>query len=256
MMRTLLLVTALIFAGCVEPSGPNGQPAAVLEPSTATPVNGTQEVSAPVVTVAADAAVTRNDAVTLFVNTTGPVGIVVKLDGAETLREAITSSVQRTVPVGFGVTVIDVVVSSPGLEETKQVSVVRLGKTTLNIDYGVFHPASQGAPRAETFEVWIDIDDRPSAAAYKDQGIEHFDAFTAHDQLVVFEQVTGKKVVFEYFPSFQGYGVSRIDGAGSAVSSDAPPWWCYSVNAGSADGISIQPIVPGDVVAWDLGSCA
>ncbi len=256
MMRTLLLVTALIFAGCVEPADRNVQPTALPETSAAAPANATQEIMAPVVTVATDATVTRSEAVTLFVNTTGAVDIVVKLDGAETLREAITASVQRTVPVGFGLNLIDVVVSSPGHEETVPLSVVRLGKTTMNIDYGVFHPASQGAPRVDTFEVWIDIDARPSAPAYTDQGISHFDAFTAHDQLVVFEQVTGKKVVFEYFPSFQGYAVSRIDGAGGAISSDAPPWWCYTVNAASPDGISIQRILPGDVVAWDLGGCA
>ncbi|HEX9815897.1 MAG TPA: hypothetical protein VGB18_02860 [Candidatus Thermoplasmatota archaeon] len=256
MNRTLLLAAVLIFAGCVEPVDANEQPATLVDPTTSPVANGTAEPVAPVVTVEVPFTETRGDAITLFINTTASVDIVVTLDGSETLREALTTSAERRVPLTFGGNIIGVAASAPGFSDDTQLSVVRLGKTTLNVDYGVFHPASQGTPRVETFEVWFDVDARPSEPAYAAQGIEHIDLFTAHDQLVVFEQVTGKKVVFEYFPSFQGYGVSRIDDAGSSINSDAPPWWCYTVNAASADGISIQPVVPGDVVLWKLGSCA
>lgn len=254
MNRTLLLVTLSVFAGCVGPADPKEHAVAPIE-STMPAANVTAQHAVPIVTVEVPSTATRADAVTLFINTTASVDIVVTLDGNETLREALTTSAERRIPLTFGQNVIGVAASASGFSDDTQLSVVRLGQTTLNVDYGVFHPASQGSPRVETFEVWIDVDARPSAPAYAAENIEHIDLFTAHDQLVVFEQVTGKKVVFEYFPSFQGYGVSRIDGAGSSINSDAPPWWCYTINAAAADGISIQPVVPGDVVAWTLGSC-
>lgn len=255
MIRTLFLATALILSGCVQPS-PEAENVPVASAASTGPApNATIGPVVPDVTVELDSTVTRKDAATLFVNTTAPLDIVVRHNGNETVREAASPSTKRALPLSFGLNTFDVALAAPGFSDAKTFTVVRLAMTTLEVDFGVFHPGSQGAPRAETFEVWIDVDSRPSAPAYAAQNLEHFDAFTAHDQLVVFEQTTGRKVDFEFFPSFQGYGVSRIDGAGSPVSSDAPPWWCYEVNGGSADGISIQPVLPGDVISWALGSC-
>ena len=255
MIRTFLPVIAILVAGCVQPAPTAEENAASPTTSMVPTANTTMYAVVPDVSVEVDATLTKADTVNLFVNTTAPLDILVTNDGNETLRETASLSTKGGVPLTFGANTIDVTLTAPGFSDTRTLIVVRLGMTTINVDYGVFHPGAQGAPRAETFEVWIDVDARPSAAAYAAQKIEHFDAFTAHDQLVVFEQTTGRKVDFEYFPSFQGFGVSRIDGAGSPVSSDAPPWWCYEINGNSADGISIQPVAPGDVASWTLGSC-
>ena len=255
MQRTLILAAMLLLAGCVEPVSTTLSTDTV-PTASAVDENETMPAPPPEVTIAFDVPnVTKAESATLFVNSTGPVLAVVTVEGIEALREDVETATTSTVSLTYGRNEINVTLSAGGLETQSTYEIVRLGMTTVQLDFGVFHPASNGMPRSESFDVWVDVDARPSAPAYAAEGIANMDAFTAHDQLILFEQTTGKKVVYEFFPSFQGFGVSRIDGAGSAVSSDAPPWWCYEVNGGSADGISIQPIVPGDVASWALGSC-
>jgi hypothetical protein len=256
MKRTLLIAIALLVAGCVRPPSTSDTPnEPTPTPTTSGTLNGSAPPQAPSVTVEFGASPTTSDSIPLFVNTSAPVLIVVEESGNETLRATVDASEVRSAPLTFGHNDFVVTVSAPGFQQRITKTIVRLASTRLDIDYGVFHPAAHGMPRSEGFDLWIDVDARPSAPAYAAQGIANMDGFSAHDQLVVFEQLTGKKVVVEYFPSFQGFGVNKIDGAGSPVSSDAPPWWCYTVNGESADGISIQPVAPGDVVAWTLGSC-
>lgn len=257
MKQALALLLAAVLAGCVETAATDrdlGPSATSPGPTTTAPSPAFQTPNV-TVSIGTDTTTTA-ETVTLWVNTTAPISVAAFLDGNESFDEEVAAAGEFVLPLEYGSNEIRVEVSAPGFQQKTEASIVRLGLSTLVLDFGVFHPASQGMPRSESFDVWFDVDSRPSASAYAEEGITNLDAFTAHDQLVVFELVSGKNVEFEYFPSFKGFGVSRIDGAGSAVSSDAPPWWCYTLNGESADGISIQPVVPGDVVAWELGSCA
>lgn len=261
----ILIVVALI-AGCIETStepstsssttgvDAGGSPMGAVN---ATDANTTVETVTPDVEIAVSSAPsTKAESLTLFVNTTGPISATILVNGTETFRGPVDADRTWNIPLVFGVNAIDVTAVAPSVSLTESIHVVRLGATTLRMNYGVWHPSYQGSQHVEDYEIWIDLSSRPSAGQYEKAGGTHVDFFTAHDQLFVFETITGKHVEYSYSASFQGFSVSRIDGAGSPVSASSPPWWCYTVNGDSnTNGISIQPIVPGDAVVWTLGSC-
>jgi hypothetical protein len=239
----------LLIAGCVAPT----------EEPTLSMVPPTSEAPAapiPVVSAKLLENATTGGAVNYTVNTTAPVTVTLRLNGTVVTSELVEASRTWMVPLPYGRTPLTASFVAAGLDRSESYEVVRLGLTKLTIDYGVFHPASQGSQKTDKYDVWIDVDARPSEALYAQQKAKHLDAFTAHDQLVLFEALTGKKVTYSWNANFQQFGVDKIDGAGNAVSASAPPWWCYTVNAKSANGISIQTLVPGDSVVWRLGTCS
>ena len=129
---------------------------------------------------------------------------------------------------------------------------VRLGEYTVEVDYG-------GYPGYEDSQdvVLLDPDALLSAPRYEEQGAEHPGFAIVHDLLLAWQDATGNSVEYSWSAEFGAYSVNRINEAGNPVTSALPPWWCYRVNGERADlGISLQPIAPGDVVAWDLGACA
>jgi hypothetical protein len=247
--RIVVVALALWIAGCIAeaPAAPTASTPA--EPSTAPP--------APVVeTGLVGPNETRNESVVWTLDTTGPVTVTLRLNGTELFREEVPASRTWDVPLSYGRSTLEAEVAAPGVHVVESYNVTRLGLTKLRVDYGRYHPQSVGTAKADVFDVWIDVDSRPSNADYEKAGIKHVDTFNAHDQLVLFEALAKKDVEFAYSASFQGFTVSRIDAAGNPVSSSAPPWWGYTVNAKSANGISIQPVRPGDAVVWTLGSPA
>lgn len=259
-MRNAILVAATVaLAACLqlEPADPMAEAAASSAPVSAGTGDGNGSAANPPVVTAGLTGEnpTRNETLRFEIETTGPVVATLRLNGTEVFAGEVSDRGAWDLPLPYGRTPFEYAITGPGVSLGETLELVRLGGTVLRIDYGVFHPGSQGAPRTESHEIWIDVDARPSEAQYVANGTTHIDGFTAHDQLVVFENLTGKKVEYEYFASFQGFAVNRIDGAGSPITSDTPPWWCYDVNGASADGISIQRIEPGDEVDWNLGGC-
>ena len=255
MNPSLILVALLLFAGCVQPaetSAPTADAALGAEGEPAAP-----NVTAPnVVGALLGNSTTRDAAVDYTVETDGPVTVTLRLNGTVFLEETIEAARTWTIPLAYGRTPFEAHFLAPGLDHAQALTLTRLGATRITIDFGVFHPNSQGQPSSIVHDLWIDVSDRPSAPMYAKQSTKNLDAFTAHDQLMVFEETTGKKVEYGWNANFKQFGVDKIDGAGNSVSASAPPWWCYSVNGKSADGISIQRIVPGDAVVWRLGTCS
>lgn len=198
---------------------------------------------------------TRSEALTYFVTTRGPVTVTLRFNGTLLDSRIVEGRSEWNLTLPYGRRDLNVSFQATGLTQHHNVSLVRLGSTLLRLDYGSYHPSYPGTPRKEQLEIWIDVDDRPSAPLYAAVKAQHKDAFVAHDQLVLFEALAKKKVEYRWNPSFQQFSVDRIDGAGNPVTASAPPWWCYKVNGKSADGITIQVVRPGDVVDWNLGTC-
>lgn len=104
--------------------------------------------------------------------------------------------------------------------------------------------------------VWYDPDELASASLYPGTAATHPPTANVHDLMVTWERQAGKTITYSE-PAAFGFGVNAIDGVGQPLDSSAPPYWCYKLNGATADlGISAQPLVPGDVVAWEYAGCA
>lgn len=262
------LIFILVLPGCLAPgSTPDGaagaaddaptNPSALGANQTGESETGSANGSAVLQDfgVVGNQTVTRSENLTYSVATRGPVTVTLRFNGSLLDSRVVDGSHGWNLTLPFGRRNLSVSFEAPGLFQHHNLTLTRLGLTRLRIDYGPYHPSYPGAPWKEQHEIWIDIDDRPSAAQYAAVNAKHKDAFVAHDQLVLYEGLTGKKVEYRWYPSFQQFAVDRIDGAGNPVSSSAPPWWCYKLNGRFADGISIQVVRPGDLVEWNLGTC-
>lgn len=121
---------------------------------------------------------------------------------------------------------------------------------TIQIDYG----SAAGAEPVND-SVWVDIVDYAATSQYDEQGAQHPDYVNIHDVMVSWEQQHGHEVEYSYNSGFNSFSVESIDGHGNGLAG-SPPWWCYQVNGEYANqGISIQRFTPGDIIAWDLGTC-
>ncbi len=126
-----------------------------------------------------------------------------------------------------------------------------LAPVTFQVDYGT---ANQD-PVDDSF--FVDIAHQAARPMYEERGGRHPDYVNVHDIMVQWEERFGHDVEYSYSESFDSFGVERIDGEGNSLDAGEPPWWCYQVNdEGYVDeGISIRKFAPGDVIAWDLGTC-
>lgn len=255
-MNTSCLATTLVIAtvlgGCLH--APVAAPASTAATSTTTP--SVTAVEPPALTMGVvGSPITQNDSVAYRVDTAAQVAVTLRLDGAVHASETVSGNKTWTLPLTHGRTSLNVSVEAPGLRRTENVTLVRLGPTSLRIDYCYYHPSSPTARKAHDYAIWIDVDSRPSEPLYAAAGAKHVDSFTAHDQLYLFEQLTKIPVEVQYFASLQGFAVNKIDGVGNPVSASAPPYWLYTVNGNDGTGMSLQVVKPGDRVVWSL-SCA
>ncbi|HLE48261.1 MAG TPA: hypothetical protein VI818_08190 [Candidatus Thermoplasmatota archaeon] len=249
----VLLAIVSLVAGCVDAGQPTTEAPTVPPSSTDANLNVRPlNVTMGLLTIP----FTTETSAAYFVSSTGPVAVTLRLNGTVTATETVSGNKSWTLPLEFGSQDLNVTVAGAGLQRHDNLTLVRLALTKIIVDYGSYHPSSPGTPKADARDLWVNVDERPSAPQYAAQGAQPLDAFTAHDQLVIFEKVTGKKVEVAWSASLRQFSVSRIDGAGNPVHSSAPPWWCYKVNDKAADGMSIQPVRPGDTVKWNLGTCS
>jgi hypothetical protein len=130
-------------------------------------------------------------------------------------------------------------------------NVTRLVPATVEVRYNVYSDQADSVD-----EVWYDPSAPAAVPMYAEAGAEHTGSPVVHDLVVAWELQTGNAVTYGHHPSF-GFSVERINGAGNPLTSSLPPWWCYQVDGQSAaQGISLQPLVPGMTVTWDLGTCS
>jgi hypothetical protein len=254
MKRNMLIVAMILMAGCLAPTETDVPSPDGLAPSLG--ANDTAPEPAQLLQAGfVENATTKGSSVNYTVSTKGSVTVQLLLNGTVFATEAVDGTRSWSIPLPYGRTPFAASFAGEGLDEARTADLVRLGLTKLRIDYGVYHPSSQGMSLVKDYELWIDVADRPSAPMYAKQNAKPMDAFTAHDQLTLFEKTTGKTVEYAWSASFKQFSVNKIDGAGNPLSSSAPPYWCYTVNAKAADGISIQRVSPGDAVVWRLGTC-
>lgn len=182
-----------------------------------------------------------------YVNVTLPIPVSLSLDGTEFDTRTVEGNHTWELPLDPGQTPFEARIMAPEGTIRDVHNLVRLAATTFIVDYCHYHPDGP-AGKVDEYTTWIDVDARPSADMYENRSRP--DTFTAHDQMESWRNVTGITVDYSYFDGF-GYAVDSIDGVGNPVSSSAPPYWLYRVNGEDAqEGISTQPIVPGDVVEW------
>jgi hypothetical protein len=113
--------------------------------------------------------------------------------------------------------------------------------TALRIDF-----EGQGEDIVDT--VVVDLGSRPTAAMYEEDGEEHPDYFSAHDQLVQWSQESGTEVEVEH--SSFGYYLARIDGVPEDTSSY---FWSLAVNGTTSfEGMSTVKVVEGSTIKWTL----
>jgi hypothetical protein len=250
---SLILVT--VAAGCAGPSITGQDPEPPSDP-TAQPGNQTDAPGVPQVefTLLGEAT-TQAETVVYRVTTDRPLPVTLVFNGTVLDSLVVAGTHEWTLQLPYGRRALNVTVEADGFTATDGRSLVRLAPTALTIDYCTFHPDHAGQRTVNEYEYWIDVDSRPSTPLYDEVGAEHADAFTAHDQLYVFEQETSTPVDVEYSESLSGFFVEYIDGAGNPASSDAPPYWLYEVNGESASmGMSLQALRPGDAVRWILST--
>lgn len=190
---------------------------------------------------------TQGNTTTYYVNASAPVPVNVRFNGSLWDRRTVEGNVTWTFDLDYGQTRLAVRITTPEGALVDERVLVRLGATTLIVDYCQYHPDSPSGKR-DTYSVLVDVDARPSISYYAER--DRPDTFTAHDQLEAFRNQTGIPVEYSYFDGV-GYAVDSIDDVGNPVSSSAPPYWLYRVNGEDApEGITTQPIVPGDAVEW------
>jgi len=247
-----MALVCIAIGGCLQ-GPPDGFPAGTTTMTAR--LDGTPAPDVEVVMGLDGSATTLNETVVYRVNASMPVAVTLRLNGSVFASETVSGEKTWVVPLDHGQTALNVSVEAAQVRRSENLTLVRLGATTLRIDYCYYHPSSPTARKAHDYTIWIDVDSRPSEPLYRSANATHIDEFTAHDQLYLFEQLTKIPVEVQYFPSFQGFAVNKIDGVGNPVTSSAPPYWLYKVNGSDATGMSLQVIEPADRVVWAL-SCA
>lgn len=266
-MRAIpILAAALLLAaaGCVTPDPEAAGPFRAQEPDPSANATATPEASTPTPEPSPDAETAKPPTLVLdyglvggnvttanesiyYVNASLPVTASLVLDGIEFSPATFQGNHTWSLPLDYGQASFEATITTSEGTATDARMLVRLAATTFIVDYCHYHP-DKPAGKRDNVTVWIDIDARPSLAFYVDR--PRPDTFTAHDQLETWRNDTGIAVEYSYFDDF-GYAVDSIDGVGNSVSSSAPPYWLYRVNGEDAqEGISTQPVVPGDVVEW------
>lgn len=258
----LLLSLLLLMAGCAAP-GPGDAEAETTDTDGATDADGDD---GPDDATGPEAPATpptgwdlppqpqREAAIAVTGDADRPADLRLDLVEADTVTTLATASVQGpwslegALPYGQGTLRLRMD-DGNGTWELHE-DVVRLAHATLQVRYG-------GQPGHEDteHEVWLDVDAHDSAPMYAEEGDEHPGHANVHDLMVRWEQDGHGEVEYSHSGDF-GFGVSRIDGAGSPLGSSAPPWWCFKVDGEHPEtGISQQPFVPGSTVTWTLGTC-
>jgi hypothetical protein len=150
----------------------------------------------------------------------------------------------------FGQTRVTLVADDGKATQAVDLVLVRLASATFETKYTAYPAHDDGSEL-----VWYDPSTHASLAMYDGKAAPRTDQFSVHDLMVDWTAQTGKAIEYGYSESF-GFSVSKIDGVGQPVDASLPPYWCYKVNGQTADyGISLQPLMPGDVVTWEYAGC-
>lgn len=261
-MRTLTLLTlaVLLLAGCTQTddgtteettaatttAGGGTTATTATTPPPAEPLGLTLEPPAATrnATVAVNGSLALDSVLTLRVLDDGNVSFESEL--------AAHGDWSAALPLPPGRSLLNVTARGDGVTEWAEAELVRLQNATITVEYGVY---SSNEDREDV--VWYDPEGNQSDPFYA----QHDGAAPAagdrpvvHDAMMAWQDRHGVEVAYGYHEEF-GASVEKIEGAGTPVSSSAPPWWTYSVNGEPASqGITFQPVAPGDVIAWRLSS--
>jgi len=155
------------------------------------------------------------------------------------------------VPLPYGHSNLTIVADDGADSSTLTVTAIRLASGTFEAKYTAYpvHPDTSDV-------VWYDPDNHTSAPMYAGKAAPRDPGFTVHDFMADWSAQTGTAIEYGYSDSF-GYSVSKIDGVGQPLTTEAPPYWCYKLDGTSADlGISLEPFQPGQVLTWEYAGCA
>lgn len=156
----------------------------------------------------------------------------------------------ETPDLPYGQTEIKVIADDGHAVARANLTVVRLAPFTFDVLY-----ASYPAHSDSHDDVLLDIDAEESSPAYEGRDVAHPPHATVHDLMMAWSRQTGLVVDYDYGMGF-GYAATHFDGVGQPLSSALPPYWCYKLNGQYASlGLSLQKVEPGDVIAWDYGTC-
>lgn len=245
-MRPLLVLAILVLvSGC-------------LQPGTSTPVSSRNSTTAPSAPAAPGELsfgflgpnVTRAGFLHVYANVTGSLDLRITANGTQVHAGRLVDE-NRTwnLTLDPGRTSI-VAESSQGRRSLEAVSLVRTG---LEIDYCHFHPSSPTARKVDRFDVWIDMDSRPSRKEYEAASAKRPDRFNAHDQIRQWSTETRTPIVVAYHASLEGFSLDKVDGVGNPVTAAAPPYWLlYKNGEESPVGMTLLPVRGGDRIAWRL----
>lgn len=150
----------------------------------------------------------------------------------------------------FGQTRVTLVADDGTATQAVDLVLVRLASATFETKYTAYPAHEDGSDL-----VWYDPSAHASLSMYDGKSAPRTDQFSVHDLMVDWTAQTSTAIDYGYSESF-GFSVSKIDGVGQPVDASLPPYWCYKVNGQTADyGISLQPLMPGDVVTWEYAGC-
>lgn len=196
---------------------------------------------------------TREPWIVVFANVTGTVNLRVLLNGTLWFQGTVRDAEQElNLSLSPGRTPVFFEAASSSARRSETLVATRLGLTRLEVDYCHFHPSTPNR-KADRYEVWIDVDARPSLGEYSMASVKHPDRFTAHDQIRQWANETRIPVATSFHASQGGFAVDRIDGVGNPATSAAPPYWLLSKNGEDVGtGMTALAVRPGDSLRWRL----
>lgn len=246
MIRGGILLLLVVLVGCFQGGPP-------IDPSTGITSSSTgPEAPSSVKAGLLGPATTRGAFIELFANVSGSMNLRLVSNGTVVFQGSITDA-NRTwnLTLDPGRTAIRLeVISRDGA--VHWLNATRLMRTRLEIDYCHFHPSTPDR-KVERYEVWIDLQARPSGPEYRTVAASRPDRFNAHDQLRQWSNESRVPIVVSYSASLEGFSLDKVDGVGNPVSASAPPYWLLYRNGENADvGMTLMPVKPNDEIAWRL----
>lgn len=245
-MKTLLIISLLLLAGCAEPV-PEADP----KPQTPAPTENTGNEAMPLVaTIVAPWSSTEDEIIIkILVNQEAHVAVISEGDMMKFNGQTASESV--AVPIHPYGSLFEVFIDNGKEIISWNRTIAQLTEVTFEVQYGGY-PGNQD--HVDLYH--MNLTGYASASAYKGRDTAHPGYPTVHDLMVEWENQFGEAIEYAYSDGL-GYSVSKINGAGSPLTSSTPPYWLYDVNGESPDlGISAERIAPGDHVRWCLNTCS